>query len=1053
MSESRKPHPKLHLLAALAAAAGALVAAPAGAVRPEVAGSATQLINPVRMPLGVGNQLVTVVLQLAGDPVAVQQAAAADAGRTLAAADKAQIKAQLRAAQQALHGAIRAAGGEVQANYAAAYNGIKVRVPARQLQQLAALPGVVAVRTLQLARPSNVKGVPLIGAPQVWQQYGLRGEGVKIAIIDTGIDYTHANFGGPGTAAAYEAAHAAETAPADPRWFGPNAPRVKGGIDLAGDSYNADPGSPSYQPVPHADANPLDCQGHGTHVAGSAAGSGVTADGQGWRGSYEPSIYDDPARWRIGPGVAPKAELYAVRVFGCGGSTDLTVDAIEWAVDNGMHVINMSLGSPFGGADDPSAAAATNAAKAGVIVVASAGNEGPNAYMTGSPASADGAISVAAQDPTPSFAGAQMTLPSGAVIPVQNSNGASFANGTRYTVAVLRNGYPGGAVALGCSQAEYDAFPGGAAALAGKLVVTTRGTCSRVARAIFAQRNGAAASAMIDSSTGFPPFEGPITGSEETGPYTVTIPFFGVRGLPTGSSSDGARLRAADGGSVTVTNALLQNPNFLGIASFSSAGPRSGDSALKPEITAPGVSTVSAGVGTGNGPDTLSGTSMSAPHVAGVAALTRQAHPKWKAEQIKAAIVGTGDPAKVAGYRPSRAGSGMVQPLLSTASQVVARGEGRFAAALNFGIEELSSDLRSRRSATLENKGDRWATFRVVVTRSSGVPHSLQPVRASVAVPPGGSAEVGFLLSVPAASAGASNGAGLSYYEAAGVVEFVPQSSADNGGITLRLPYQLVPRPAADVRTAVPALRGSATSTATITNGGGVIAGDADFYAWGLEGRRTPGKLGNDIRAVGTQAFAWDATTQLLVFAVNNFDRWSNASVNEFDIGVDVDGDGVDDYFVVGADQGLVTTGTANGRLGSFVFSTRSPGASLMFLATAPTDSSTALLPVLSSQLCRRAEPCLSAENPRISYHAVGFDVAGGSAPDPVPGVAKFNVWASAISQGGFATVAPRGVDRSVAISADPVEWALTPPLGLMVVTLDNKSGPAEAQLIKLLKP
>ena len=63
-----------------------------------------------------------------------------------------------------------------------------------------------------------------------------------------------------------------------------------------------------------------------------------------------------------------------------------------------------------------------------------------------------------------------------------------------------------------------------------------------------------------------------------------------------------------------------------------------------------------------------------------------------------------------------------------------------------------------------------------------------------------------------------------------------------------------------------------------------------------------------------------------------------------------------------------------------------------------------------------------------------------------MPGVAKFNVWASAISQGGFATVAPRGVDRSVAISADPVEWGLTPPLGLMVVTLDNKSGPAEAQ-------
>src|SRR5205085_11529781 len=120
-----------------------------------------------------------------------------------------------------------------------------------------------------------------------------------------GIDYTHATFGGPGTAAAYTAAHDAETAPANPALFGLAAPRVKGGIDLVGDSYNADPQSEAYQPVPHPDSNPLDCNGHGSHVAGTAAGSGVLATGQTYTGAYNANTISGNS-WTIGPGVAPK---------------------------------------------------------------------------------------------------------------------------------------------------------------------------------------------------------------------------------------------------------------------------------------------------------------------------------------------------------------------------------------------------------------------------------------------------------------------------------------------------------------------------------------------------------------------------------------------------------------------------------------------------------------------------------------------------------------------------------------------------------------------------
>ncbi len=136
--------------------------------------------------------------------------------------------------------------------------------------------------------------------------------------------------------------------------MGPLAPRVKGGIDLVGDAYNASAPAGSPALVPHPDPNPLDCQGHGSHVTGTAAGSGVLVERVDVQRLVRRHTIN-ANNWTIAPGVAPKADLYGVRVFGCAGSTDVTVDAIEWAVENGMHVINMSLGSPFGSKDDPSA--------------------------------------------------------------------------------------------------------------------------------------------------------------------------------------------------------------------------------------------------------------------------------------------------------------------------------------------------------------------------------------------------------------------------------------------------------------------------------------------------------------------------------------------------------------------------------------------------------------------------------------------------------------------------------------------------------------------------
>src|SRR4051812_7853574 len=182
---------RTRIAVALSLAFGMLVSTPSGAVKPEAVDSPSALLTPAWNPPGLNKTPVTVVLQLQGDTVAERQGAA---GRKLSPAEKASIKSALKARQDGLRAAIESRGGAVLATYQSAYNGIKVRIARNALASLATLPGVIAVRPLQLQKPNNVRGVPMIGAPTVWQNLGFHGEGVKIAVIDTGIDYTHATF-------------------------------------------------------------------------------------------------------------------------------------------------------------------------------------------------------------------------------------------------------------------------------------------------------------------------------------------------------------------------------------------------------------------------------------------------------------------------------------------------------------------------------------------------------------------------------------------------------------------------------------------------------------------------------------------------------------------------------------------------------------------------------------------------------------------------------------------------------------------------------------------
>lgn len=983
------------------------------------------------------NGTVTVIVEMTGDPVAVVEA---KKGSDLTKAERAQVKESLKAAQQPVVKTVEAEGGNVEATMQSAYNGVQATIPADAVDTVAALPNVVAIRGARTHTIENATSVPFLGVPEVWQSTGYTGQNVKVAIIDTGIDYTHANFGGPGTVEAYDAAHSAEASEADPALFGPSAPRIKGGWDFVGDDYDAnDPSS-----VPQPDPNPLDCNGHGSHVAGTAGGSGVTADGATYTGPYDSTT--ESQEWTIGPGVAPQADLYALRVFGCGGSTNLTTPAIDWAVANDMDVINMSLGSDFGRADDPDSVAAANAIGAGVVVVASAGNAGPSPYIAGSPGDGEGVISVAAVDSTESFPGATVTV-DGVAVPAINANGADLSAVPGLTVVRLVDD-PATAEneALGCSVEAYT--KNGVAAGQNQLAVSERGTCARVAKAIYAQQAGAAAALMVNNTDDFPPYEGKITENADTGePFDVTIPFLGVR------ASDGPTF--VTGASATVAPADLQNPAFRGYASFSSNGPRGGDSGVAVDVAAPGVSIVSTGVGTGNGPATLSGTSMAAPHVAGVAALTVQAHPGWKAAEIAAAVVSSADPEKVAGQQMTRGGVGLVDAAQAVATTVTATGDAFRTdsgwlreTALSFGFQESSQGFDGVKRITITNHGDKAVTYQVSSAPSAQSEQAkIELSRSSVNVPANGKATVVVKLSAAADSVGSSSVEGdpFALYEFSGDIVLTSDSS------TLRVPYLLVPRADSQVESSTRTLFKKSekvtdtTKTVELTNRKGALTASADFYTWGLSDPKDVPKstidTGVDLASAGVQSFDAGGGDQLLVFAVNTHQRWSNAASNEFDVIIDRDGDGAPEAVVFSADSGLVRSGDANGRSEVFVSTADGLFAS-GFYASAPTDSSTILMPVLASDLG------LSQDAGSFGYSVASYSLTNTAATDVIDGVAMYNPWSPAIENGQFVEVARNGA-ASVQVAVNGAAYAEQKPLGVMAVVIDNQSGTSETVLVK----
>jgi minor extracellular serine protease Vpr len=652
--------------------------------------------------------------------------------RPLTSGAQRRVVADARALQEDALQAARRLGGRVVYRYSRVASGFSAELSPRAAAALAARTDVVSVEPVPIIRPARESSVPFIGAPEVWDEFGARGRGMRIAVIDTGIDYTHADFGGPGTPGAYEnndpTLIEAGTFPTS---------KVIDGHDLVGEDYDISDRDPSNNtPVP--DPDPLDLGGHGTHVSGICCGKGV--DG------------------KVGEGVAPKAKILAFKVFGGEGSSgDVIAAAIERAVDpnqdgnikDRVDVISMSLGSDFGSLRSIDAIAAQNAVRLGTVVVAASGNAGNQpsagfAFITGSPGTARGAISVAAS--IDEFKALTLTVnspPSGPLpddgITVHQDWSVPIAQDLTGDVVDARSVVPPAdptGTPIPADRQLCDTTPAGAP-FAGKIALvfkgsTAQGDCDGTEKVFRAQEAGASAVILWSGFGGLPFSLSPGDFGDQITIRAVMVSTADGGALGALASPDAPGTYNTGGLNVTVDSELQAFPAFVDrIADFSSEGPARVSVDLKPDVTAPGVDIISAGAGTGDGPATMGGTSFSTPHVSGVAALLRQIHPKFGPNKIKALIMNhaTRSLADNAGGAPLAAtimGAGRVRADESAQAVSVA-----WPGSLSFRLQHLTSTTSVTRSFRVKNFDDHRHTYTV----SAGVRYAdFDPALATVKV-------------------------------------------------------------------------------------------------------------------------------------------------------------------------------------------------------------------------------------------------------------------------------------------------------------------------------
>jgi subtilisin family serine protease len=497
---------------------------------------------------------------------------------------------------------------DVGQRYTYALNGFAADLTKTEVVALRHQRGVVRVVRDRLRRPQTDNtpqflGLSTAGGP--WSS-DIVGEDVVVGVIDTGIWPEHPSFADDGTFDPVTLARPVPCefggarqpgSPADPAFACNN--KLLGARDMR-TTYKRVVGPETYDSA-------RDDDGHGTHTASTAAGNS----------EVDASIFEID-RGQVS-GVAPRARVVAYKACGEQGcfESDL-MEAIDTAVADGVDVINYSIGGGAGLAG-PDEIAFLNAATAGVFAATSAGNTGPGEATVGGPSSAPWVTSVGASTQDRAFEGA-VRLGDGTEI-----TGASITDGTAEAQLV-------DAAALGNELCLTD--PGLPASVTGDIVLCKRGTNARVEKSQAVFEAGGAGMVLYDVS------DAAALVTDNHWVPSVHI-----------SNSDGLAVKefvAANGNTATaqiIGGERVQAPGSV-MADFSSRGPNpAAPDIIKPDITAPGVNVLA-----GNSPtpalgapgqlfQSISGTSMSSPHVAGIYALLKQAHPDWTPAMAKSAVM------------------------------------------------------------------------------------------------------------------------------------------------------------------------------------------------------------------------------------------------------------------------------------------------------------------------------------------------------------------------------------------------------------------------------
>jgi subtilisin family serine protease len=442
------------------------------------------------------------------------------------------------------------------------------------------------VKTKEAIEPKMADSIPQIGVDKLHAE-NITGKGIKVGVIDTGIDYNH-----PDLKEAY-----------------------KGGYDFVDD--DADPMETTYQDWINV-GKPINpgrvyYTNHGTHVAGTIA-------------AQQKNDVDYAVK-----GVAPEVDLYAYRVLGPygGGYTAGILAGIDKAIEDGMDVINMSLGAQTNDPLYATSVAVNNAMLSGLVTVVAAGNAGPNEKTLGSPGAAALGISVGASD-------VSMTIPtfSGSASAEKFENMQLLGKDFSDRLEELQ-GKSLPIVYAGLGKATDFAGKD----VSGKIALIQRGELAFDEKIKNAKNAGAKSVIVYNNVDGqIPAYLGEVAG---------LIPSFRL------SKADGERLKELGEG--TFTFETLSNTKTEGdhLADFSSRGPVNGNYDIKPDVVAPGVSIFSTtpefindpqdGINYGNAYVRMSGTSMASPHVAGTAALILQEHPEYTPFDVKLALMNTSD--------------------------------------------------------------------------------------------------------------------------------------------------------------------------------------------------------------------------------------------------------------------------------------------------------------------------------------------------------------------------------------------------------------------------